>query len=203
MVCLGNQGLWCSTCTKPSCKHTSHLQKVCKDTNEEMSPRLKMFADYQVPHPELKKRSYLPRVLSKSMIPFVLPLHLKNRMKEDYSHRFNLCSGVANLIPCLPPSPSLCSLCDSVDNWSGEVYLEEESFLVTPQCCYIAKGIRHIIMVLGLSACSAVFMRKCSSNNCMAKLSYDGKDDCVLSMGIFSIAHEVLRNHMFHFFHGR
>ena len=140
MVCLGNQGLRCCTCKKLSCKHISYLQKVFKDVNEEMSPRLKMFADYQVPHPE-KTRSYLPiRALSTSTIPFVLPLHLKNCMKEDYSRRFNLCSGVANLIPCIPPSPSLCPLCTSVDNWSEEVYLVEKNFIVTPQCCYPVKG---------------------------------------------------------------
>lgn len=138
VVCLlGNKGLQCSTCKKSNCKHISYLQEVFKDVNEEMSPRVRMFADYQVPRPG-KARSI--KVISKATIPFVLPVSLKNLMKEDYSQRFNVCSGVANLIPCIPPSPSLCSLCASVDNWSDEVYLAEECFLVTPQRCCPANG---------------------------------------------------------------
>ena len=142
MVCLGNQGLRCSTCNKQSCKHVSNLHEVIKDLNGELSPRLKEFANYQG-----KKASsyYIPiKMVSNSTIPFVLPPHLKNCLKEDYSQRFNLCSGIANLIPRIPPSPSLCSLCAQVDSWSEEVYLAEENFLVTPQCCYPAKGIISI-----------------------------------------------------------
>ena len=162
-----------------------------------------MFADYQPPHPEAKKTFPAMRAISQSMIPFDLPLHLKTCLRKDYSQRFNLCNGIANLIPPLPSS-SHCPLCDCEDSWSETVYLAEEVFLVTPMCCYPAKGTYcYIVYDCQLLGFIIVFMRKCITDGCVSKLSYDGLDDGVLNMKIFCISHEVLRNHMFHFLYGR
>lgn len=85
------------------------------------------------------EHSKLPeKTVSNTDIPFVLTEHLRDRLKEDYTTRFHIHDGAANLKPV--PS-SLCVQCGARDSWSSETYLSQEVFLVTPLCCYPAKGI--------------------------------------------------------------
>lgn len=204
MCIIGSQGARCVTCKKLNCKHVRHLQKIIEDTEsyEELSTRLQIFAN----HKAEKTRSHttIVKTMSEVTIPLSMPQNLKNLMKVDYSRRFNLCDGVAKLMPS--STLRVCSFCASTDCWSKEVYPAGNIFLVTPQCCYPAQGSLSIFslhyyyaIIIGIS----VFTRRCTTNNCMGKLTYDGLEDGVLNMGIFCISHEVLRDYMFHFLYGR
>ena len=110
VVCLLTQGPWCTTC-KVKCKHVSYLLEAVRDLDaSEESSRLKMFALHKQPHPEEKKKLPAIKVMSQMAIPFDLTMSSKASLKEDYSQRFNISNGTANLIPP-QQSASCCTLC--------------------------------------------------------------------------------------------
>lgn len=140
VVCLTTQGPRCATCNQcqSKCKHISYLQEIIQDNDEELelSPRLKMFQQFAPSNP---KAEHDMKTISKNIIPFNLSLNMIASVKRDYSQRFNICNGIASLIPAMPSS-SHCPTCNCEDSWSEVIYLAEEAFLVTPMCCYPAKG---------------------------------------------------------------
>lgn len=100
-----------------------------------MLPQFKPFADYQ---PKDVKQSVTPKVVSGQIIPFNLPVHLQQTIRDDYSKRFNIIHGIAHLIPSMELCPLSCPLCGGC--WGEEVFLAQETFLVAQHCCYPAKG---------------------------------------------------------------
>ena len=60
-------------------------------------------------------------------------------------------------------------------------------FLSHLSACYPANGITIIVWltIVIIVFMLAVYMRKCTAENCTGRLPYDGTDDCVLNLGIF------------------
>lgn len=110
-------------------------------------------------------------------------------------------NGVACLVPAATPA---CMQCGAQNLWSAPC-IDESTFLVTPLCCYKAEGTISIMhcLINYVRYSFIVYMRNCTTAGCPGKLLYDGSEECILNMGLFCITYEVLRNHMYHFFHGR
>lgn len=139
VVCLGGQGIFCTTCKQHSsnCRHVDLLLKVIENTPEDdMTTQLKAFSDYQVPTPRLTRAKY-GKVVSERAIPFALPVELMDTWKQDDSQRFRIQDGIAHL---WPPQSSTCPHCNA-PSLSTELCCVQENFVVTLKCCYPAKGI--------------------------------------------------------------
>ncbi len=139
VVYPGRQRTVCATCSSTNCAHVCRLQKVIQEYPYELPSQLKPFTEFET----LNKpaRSKLPaKAISSKEIPFILTERLRDRLKEDHTTRFQIHDGAANLKP-VELAPSLCLQCGSIGSWSTETYLSQEIFLVTPLCCYPAKGI--------------------------------------------------------------
>ena len=129
VVCLGNRGMFCTTCRHSfSCRHVSYLKGY-----EDLTPELKQFIDFECKTPHIKES---PTVLSGKRISFDLTPSARECFKKDYSQRFNIQNGISHLIPAATPS---CPHCGIQDCWSMPC-IDEKTFLVTPLCCYKAEG---------------------------------------------------------------
>lgn len=143
VVYTGKQRVVCATCIPSNCQHVKRLLEVIQQCpDEEIPSQLMVFKELPTSVP--KQPSVKIRSISHRKIPFQLTEELRDRLKADYSKRFRLHDGVAHLIP--PQLSSGCPLCGS--NWSTEPRLVNQIFLVTPMCCYPAKGTVHTVTIL-------------------------------------------------------
>ena len=134
--------------------------------------------------------------------------------------------GVANLIPA---ATSTCSQCGAHNSWTTPCILvtllccyqakglcnnfgfgvtthpHSYTFVIIILLHFDGVGLSYIVNVLlsmpvALMHLIIVYLRNCTTDGCLSQLCYDGQEDCILNMGLFLIAYEVLRNHMYHFF---
>lgn len=143
VVCLVDGEIRCVTCKygNSSCKHIKHLVQTMENSTE-CIPSLSQFAEFLASKSEVATKKAKPATstcVSRSPIPFQLPSHLKEVLKQDASERFNLQSGVAHLMPLADSSTSRCPKCET-GTWSSEVIHGYDSILLTSQCSYTAKG---------------------------------------------------------------
>ena len=142
VVCLVDGDIRCVTCKygTSSCKHVNYVVQSVENSMELISS-LTPYAEFLALKSEVatkKTKPATPTCMSRSPIPFDLPSHLKEVLKQDTSERFNLQSGVAHLMPHAS-SASTCPKCE-IGTWSSEVIFGYDSILVTPHCSYPAKG---------------------------------------------------------------
>lgn len=142
VVCLFDGGIRCVTCKygTSSCKHVNCVVQSVENSTELISA-LTPYAEILAVKSEMatkKTKPATPTCMSRSPIPFELPSHLKEVLKQDTSERFNLQSGVAHLMPHAS-STATCPKCET-GTWSSEVIFGYDSILVTSHCSYPAKG---------------------------------------------------------------
>lgn len=133
----------CTTCKKSQCLHVTHLKEVIEDTSDggkDMLPGIEPFADLQSEQKAAKPQNLI-RTISTNKISFDLPINLRSVLLMDHSQRFNIVDGVAQLVPLLPVGALPCLQCYANDNWSEDIFLYQENFIVTLQRCIPAKGI--------------------------------------------------------------
>ena len=175
VVCLIDGDIRCVTCKYggSSCKHVKYVVQSVENSTELISS-LTPYAEFLALKSEAatkKTKPATPTCMSRSPIPFELPSHLKEVLKQDTSERFNLQSGVAHLMPA--SSTSTCPKC----TWSSEVIFGYDSILVTPHCSYPAKG-RSYDQLSSYVAC------------CISHLgvSYNGSHKWLLHLNFVSLA---------------
>lgn len=147
VVCLGSQGMFCTSCRhSTSCTHISFLKNYiesCSQDQVDPGPELQKFIDFEVPSykqkaPSIKKS---PTALSGKLISFSPSPFSRECFKKDHTERFNMANGIAYLIPAATPA---CLQCGAQNLWSAPC-MDESTFLVTPLCCYKAEGTASIM----------------------------------------------------------
>ena len=142
VLCLSNNSTFCSTCKHHSsnCKHIRYLLNIIeRSTVDDLPPQLELFAPCKAPR--IQQSNSVIKTISKRKIPFYLSNSMKQCLKADYSKRFNIQHGIAHFHPPLPAT-SVCPDCAVPNSWGTELTLTKKAFLVTPQCCYPAEGIK-------------------------------------------------------------
>ena len=199
-------------------------------SQEELVPQLQQFTsfinDSEVPDCKVPSIKKIPTVLP---IPYDLPPNLRECLRQDHSRRFNMYDGVANLIPAATSTCSQCGAHNSwttpcIDEntflvtplycYQAKGLCNNFGFGVTTHPRYYTfaiiillhfdgVGLSYIVLLsmpVALMHLIIVYLRNCTTDGCLSQLRYDGQKDCILNMGLFLIAYEVLRNHMYHFF---
>lgn len=150
VVCLDNQ-IHCVTCkfgTTSRAHVTCIHQTITSYTDDEgMIEFLKPFLEFvstvaQGPAAgESPSKGYLAtNCLSANLIPFDFTPSLKSIIKTDTRDCFRIGDeGIAQLVPQLP-SLQKCPVCNSSNSWSEEIFLKQESVLITCHQSLKAKG---------------------------------------------------------------
>ena len=143
VVCLTNMGMLCTACRKHQCLHTAHLKKLIEDISESGKDMLAELEPFAADSPIATKQQNLIKTVSTNVIPFDLPAHLRNLLVMDYSQRFHILDGVAQLVP---HSSQPCPQCCVSGSWSDDTFLSQENFIVTLQRCIPAKGMYKVML---------------------------------------------------------
>lgn len=139
VVCIvGNRRIACATCHfgKSDCVHVQHLSKLITTVNMELPQTLQQFCSL-LSHKMVPMKQY-PHLscISKCPIPFHLPTHLSAVLQMSVAERYNMCHGVAQLVP---QSLSVaCIKCSQV-SWS-DPYFERNAIIVTSNQLISAQG---------------------------------------------------------------
>ena len=90
-----------------------------------------------LPHSMMKQSTYQP-CLSYLPIPFDIPINLATVLKLPENERFNICNGVAKL---LPPESEVCSVCDHAS--LSELVFTQKAMIVSRNKLIAANGKLH------------------------------------------------------------
>ena len=199
----------CATCyDKTACSHVTYMNEVIDDLDSSSPAEVLLRTFVESLNRTISASPSCKSLLCQSTnkIPFSLSETQKAIFNESDTERYNISDEDhdAHLIPELDMIRH-CSLCNGC-SWSPQYTLERKSNIITYNKIISARGLECILVFFNnkvICLTITVYCYTCSEELCKGKIVFDGNSKCLLNMGQFFIAHEVLRLFMHHFLNGK
>jgi hypothetical protein len=217
-VGIDHKGLKCSTCNfnPHACGHVKFLEE--KINQDDVDFPCIVYEMYQQTKKQ-RKAEWKPCCMSDKSIPFHPPVHLQHIFGTSFYQSLPQEDGTLLVVP---RSGGVCGSCGSswslqnpvVESWVDKrvlLYAMNKIYPCTSMCVLTLRffSLFRINMFLFFSLYVSyiffvsAFYVKCSNDDCEKKLLMDGEEIGVINMKHYLIAHEVLRDYMYHFLYAR